>query len=172
MRAVQSDTYEKFIHAHQCKVDSQSRTSCKKCRFNKCLDAGMKISYVKTQVENCQKIIQCQKVKKVVLTVESFPERHSLLKMDDNQLEYSCNILYQCYKQNPHAFLMQHCKSPPPQGLNTDHFLQFCEFVDFSAYYGVIYLICQEDGTTDDIHMLVKHNMPKISTLYRALLSF
>ena len=172
MRAVQTDTYHTFVHAHQCKVNSQSRTSCKKCRLSKCLAAGMKISYVKTQEENCQKIVQCQKMKKVVFTHNDFPEseRRAMLQLHDAQWEHSCNVIFKCYKNNPHAFLIQTCQTPPPQGLNTDHFLQFMEYVDISIYYGIIYLICKEDETLEDLNMLMRNNMAKISILYRALL--
>ena len=171
MRAVQSDTYKAFCHSHQCKIDSQSRTSCKKCRLEKCLEVGMKISYVKTLKENCQKVLQCQKIKKVCLR-ESFldSEKQAIKELHSAQWNHSCNTIFSCYSKNPVAFLVQFCQSPPPNGVNTDCFLLFMEYIDKCNYFGLCKILTEKDGTTGDLHALWRHNMPKVSSLYRALL--
>ena len=47
MRSVRSKKFGTFEHrAEECVIDSKTRKSCKKCRFDACLQAGMKVSYV------------------------------------------------------------------------------------------------------------------------------
>ena len=83
MRAAQSDLYKTFYHSFDCKIDAENRKSCKKCRFEKCCTVGMKISYVKTLEEKCQKFIQCQNktnlvIKRPVNLPEIFVEKPGL----------------------------------------------------------------------------------------------
>ena len=48
MRSVHSGLYKVFCqgHASKCQINSNNRKSCKKCRYEKCLEVGMKIAYV------------------------------------------------------------------------------------------------------------------------------
>ena len=44
--------FEKFKHTTlegQCVIDSKTRQSCKKCRYEKCLQAGMRNAFVQKQ---------------------------------------------------------------------------------------------------------------------------
>ena len=47
-RAVQSSTFKLFQHkaGSDCVIESVGRKSCKKCRFDKCLKVGMRVSFV------------------------------------------------------------------------------------------------------------------------------
>ena len=51
MRSVQSSNYRIFHHdgSGECVIDSKTRKSCKKCRFDKCLEAGMKVTFVQLE---------------------------------------------------------------------------------------------------------------------------
>ena len=52
MRSVKNSMYEKFKHNTldgQCVIDSKTRQSCKKCRYEKCLQAGMRNAFVQKQ---------------------------------------------------------------------------------------------------------------------------
>ena len=52
MRSVKSSIFQKFKHnalIGECVIDSKTRQSCKKCRFEKCLEVGMKIAFVQKQ---------------------------------------------------------------------------------------------------------------------------
>ena len=169
MRAVQCDSYHTFVHSHQCKIDSQSRTSCKKCRLEKCLEAGMKISYVKTLQENCQKVVKCQKIKEVEFQ-EDFVDEKSLEQLHDAQWFQSCAGIFRCYSQNPQAFLIQTCQVPQVTVFNTDHFLMFMDYIDSTIHYQNCLLMAQRDETNADLNVLLRHNMPKMSQLYQALL--
>ena len=52
LRAVSSSYYQIFQHnpINNCIIDSKNRKSCKKCRFEKCLQVGMKIAFVQKPV--------------------------------------------------------------------------------------------------------------------------
>merc|ERR1711899_196349 len=45
-------------YANKCLIDSKTRKNCKKCRFAKCLSVGMRVSWVLTQEERCQRMLQ------------------------------------------------------------------------------------------------------------------
>ena len=52
MRSVKSSNFETFKHIPidgQCVIDSKTRQSCKKCRYEKCLEAGMRNAFVQKQ---------------------------------------------------------------------------------------------------------------------------
>ena len=52
MRSVKNSMFEKFKHNTldgQCVIDSKTRQSCKKCRYEKCLQAGMRNAFVQKQ---------------------------------------------------------------------------------------------------------------------------
>jgi len=52
MRSVKNSMFEKFKHTTldgQCIIDSKTRQSCKKCRYEKCLQAGMRNVFVQKQ---------------------------------------------------------------------------------------------------------------------------
>ena len=85
MRSVQSGVYKVFCHASICEINSVSRKSCKKCRFEKCLEVGMKIGYVKSLEERCKKIIVNQKIEKPKL-LEGFEEKYALCALDTSWL--------------------------------------------------------------------------------------
>ena len=38
------------VDGSSCKIDSKTRQSCKKCRFRKCLEAGMKPGWVTSEL--------------------------------------------------------------------------------------------------------------------------
>ena len=46
MRSVKSNKYIDFVHNEECVIDSKTRKSCKRCRFDTCLQVGMRVSFV------------------------------------------------------------------------------------------------------------------------------
>ena len=55
LRSVQSESYKKFTEKPcDCQFvhDEKLRKTCRRCRFEKCLSVGMKISYVKSNQKN------------------------------------------------------------------------------------------------------------------------
>ncbi len=59
-RSVQNKHYPLFrcVQGGQCRIDSQSRMSCKLCRFQKCLSSGMKITYVMSDTQRKELVLQ------------------------------------------------------------------------------------------------------------------
>ena len=58
--SVQSQQYHLFVCSTDstCNLESKSRKCCKKCRFEKCLNIGMRPSWVLTPEERCQRMLQ------------------------------------------------------------------------------------------------------------------
>ncbi len=62
MRSVRRKDFEGFqckndLNKTTCVIESKGRRSCKKCRFNKCLKVGMRVSYVLKTEEHCKQIM-------------------------------------------------------------------------------------------------------------------
>ena len=56
-----------------CLMTSKTRKNCKKCRFSKCLSVGMKVTWVLSEEERCQRMLQRTKSKpQKVPVLESF----------------------------------------------------------------------------------------------------
>ena len=169
MRACQSDLYKTFIHAHQCRIDSRTRLSCKKCRFDKCLMVGMKKSYVKSLEEKCKKIlVQCQSLKPVPITIQTFGEKVELERIYDLSKEKSLGILFEMYCKNPNAFVSQIC-GQTLNGINTDEFLTFMDFMDVAMLKHYCKLLTDHDGVSEDLEILFRTNFVRISSFYNIL---
>ena len=97
MRSVQSGVYKVFCHASICEINSVSRKSCKKCRFKKCLEVGMKIGYVKSLEERCKKIIVNQKIEKPKLS-EGFEEKYALREYHNKKTQFEVQVLFNFYE--------------------------------------------------------------------------
>ena len=168
MRAVQTDTYETFLHTHRCVIDSNSRASCKKCRFSKCLEVGMKVSYVKVHEEQCQKVLAVQ-------NPSIIPEKNSPLPLDfvhekieleglfkDYFISTGC-IYYECFAKNPSAFLDQICQVPQ-QTQSVEEFMAFMDYMDVLAFSTFASNMTKKDGVIEDAKVLYKHNFARLQT--------
>ena len=174
MRAAQSDLYKTFYHSFDCKIDAENRKSCKKCRFEKCCTVGMKISYVKTLEEKCQKFIQCQNktnlvIKRPVNLPEIFVEKTSIEKLHDTLFEAGGAIIFECYYKNPGAFLAHVCQAPFSV-VNTDEFESIIDYMDAIIFRKNILTFAKQDEISSDADELLRHNFAKVTTVYRAIL--
>ena len=74
-------------YANKCLIDSKTRKNCKKCRFAKCLSVGMRVSWVLTQEERCQRMLQRSRPKLIPIHRESSVTSMSSKKVC-NQIGY------------------------------------------------------------------------------------
>ena len=169
MRAVQTDTYETFLHTHQCVIDSISRTSCKKCRFAKCLEVGMKISYVKVNQEQCHKLAIVQNAGVVIqkrtplLSLDFLQERSTLEDLYEHYFATSGHIYYECFAKNPSAFLDQICQVPQ-QTQSVEEFMAFMDYMDVLAFSTFASNMTKKDRVIEDAKVLYKHNFARLQT--------
>ena len=170
MRACQSDLYKTFIHAHQCRIDSKTRLSCKKCRFAKCQHVGMKMSYVKSLEEKCKTIlIKSKSLNPVPITSQTFEEKVEIERNYESSKEKNFGVLFEIYGKNPNAFLSQVCCQPPENGVNTDEFLTFMDFMDVILLRHYCQQLTDHDGVSEDLEILFKTNFERISTFQNIL---
>ena len=163
MRSVQSDAYQAFYHAHHCVINSQSRTSCKKCRFEKCLEAGMKVSYVKALQEKCDKIrSQDKKPGEKIHSVE-FVEKSSLEELHDAHWESSMAIVFEWYSKHPKAFLENVCQVSIGNIDNLE-FLKLMDYMDVIIFQRFAHFMTERDGVLEDSQALVKNNFARMQT--------
>ena len=169
MRAVQTDTYETFLHTHRCVIDSNSRASCKKCRFAKCLEVGMKVSYVKVHQEQCHKLSNEQNAGVVIqkrtplLSLDFLQERSTLEDLYEHYFATSGHIYYECFAKNPSAFLEQICQSTQYRQ-SAEEFMAFMDYMDVQAFSTFAFNMTSKDGVIEDAQMLYRHNYARLKT--------
>eukprot|EP00095_Tigriopus_kingsejongensis_P010889 snap_masked-scaffold1216_size55193-processed-gene-0.1 protein:Tk10889 transcript:snap_masked-scaffold1216_size55193-processed-gene-0.1-mRNA-1 annotation:"hypothetical protein AaeL_AAEL001299" len=75
-RSVQSNHHSVFkcLANGNCSIDSGSRRSCKLCRYQKCVQAGMNPSYVLTNQQRKERIVKRYKSK--IVDVQGHPQAH------------------------------------------------------------------------------------------------
>ena len=164
MRSVQSGVYKVFCHASICEINSVSRKSCKKCRFKKCLEVGMKIGYVKSLEERCKKIIVNQKIEKPKLS-EGFEEKYALCEYHNKKTQFEIQILFNFYATQPDLFFHQFCIGVP--GNVTDQDLtEWSKFSYFLMKQNYGFVAKLDDVPIEDSLVLLNHNFSKIETLF------
>ena len=175
MRSVQTEQYQDFEHKSSgCEINSKNRKSCKKCRFDLCLEVGMKVSYVKSLEERCQKILVHQAVEKPKLT-DHFHEKTVLDDYCDKASKNLSQTMYDIYNQNPDLFNLHfsHCLSNTTycvKKIPTEGFLQdwrensYNFFQKSMDFYGQM-----DDVSKEDLQVLLDHNFHRIDTFFMML---
>ena len=163
MRSIKCDLYKDFKHARKgCIIESIGRRSCKKCRFEKCLQVGMKIAYVsKTNGSVTPAVIH-----KPRLSV-NFTEKSALEQLYDNHFSLSMNITFDVYSQSPKAFLTQVCQVA---SFNTEDFLKLTEFMDTRILREFATKMTINDDISEDMDLLLKTNHARLQSFYGALI--
>ena len=180
MRSVQSQIYQTFQDCplnSGCVIESKSRKSCKSCRFQKCLSAGMKINYVMTFEEKRQMLISAKTKlhKPLELTFQEANKQEALTIWNKFQYVGSSGI-YECYVNNiQHAFRhfdLQHIRSYFDHFDNNEN-EQFDDYLDFEIMRRFVVDFFKTKGQSSvDANKLFKHNFNRMKTLHYAVFCF
>ena len=104
MRSVKDAKYRNFQHElGKCVIDSKSRKSCRKCRFDACLKAGMIKSYVKHQNSEKSSISNMnQEIKQVKILTNhlQIEEEHFLNNLHDSVKRTETQTTFDTYVKN------------------------------------------------------------------------
>ena len=170
MRAITCDLYKTFAHnakqtGKQCIIESIGRKSCKKCRFDKCLEAGMNIKYV-----NKQTYAKPSKPNEVIAIQPTnyFVEKEALEKVFDIHWASSYQITFDCYSKSPKIFVDHICQTQTC--ISTDEFLKFAEYLDSFCIRNLANLLAHHSEIEEDIKYLLKVNSARVSNFYFALM--
>ena len=169
MRSVQSELYKVFcqFHAKNCEINSKNRKSCKKCRFEKCLQVGMKTSYVKSIEERCRKILQSQSVEKVNLT-DYFTESAALKEMSNKITNCNFKIVFEFYG-NRHDLFLKHFLTSHTY-IASDQDLNEMDKVDLYFFEKLMTFQAELDGVSEDSNVLFNHNFARLKTFLYMLI--
>ena len=178
MRATQSDSYKTFQHGKKCVINAHNRTSCKKCRFAKCLEVGMKISYVKTLQEKARKSELVAPIERP-RSIEGFQEKVAIEAAYDAHWESIFALTFNCIQgcccndvgqsKTPCGFMEHVCK--PQNYINGEEFIQTKNKLEWFVYRKLMTLLTYKDGVEEDLEILYQTNYDKMQT-FRQILIF
>ena len=168
MRAVQSELYKIFAHHPKipCSIDSKNRRSCKKCRFDKCIESGMKISYVKSLEEKCQKILQTQKTLSPIKFTDNFCEKSKLETLSLLKSDCWNKDVFKVYDSIPNLFMQHFCKCDMSF---TAKAIEDSEKIDLELVKANALCHLKIDCVTNDATTLVKHNFYRFIVFLNAV---
>ena len=151
LRAVKNQLFDSFEHSKEkCAINSKDRTSCKKCRFDKCLAVGMEVKYVMTS-----KALPKPKIAPLTLTFLSEDKSNLNLKYSEWCNASSQGIFQMCSKNYSHfyTYFFQ------PKELFSMETIKFIEGMDLdSLAKGLITTLKSDKIIEKDAYKLVKRN--------------
>ena len=153
MRAVQTQFYTLFDHNAKvkCAIDSKNRKSCKKCRFEKCLQVGMKIKYVKTAQNRCHQILNSMEKPKYF--TDYFVEKSNMEDLEKLKMASTYSDMYQYYVSRPDLFITHMCTEIYTQK-DTEGF----DEADGIWCFASTKYLTEQDGIVNDAEVLFQHN--------------
>lgn len=182
-RSVQSNHYKFFCcSANQktsCLLTVKTRKNCKKCRFAKCLSVGMKITWVLSDEERNQRMIQRSRHK--VSPTATIQNHLKLLNFGDgekNRIEmfYSMTMeLFNRLSYRMYASDLTTMRSCFINGFNGRPFtfteVKFFESVDQFVVTELVFKMFKMHNVKNmgDVRLLAVHNVPRLVGLYQSL---
>merc|ERR1712156_652006 len=159
MRSVKSVKYKTFKHnAAECVIDSKTRKSCKRCRFDACLQAGMRVSFVQYQSGS----IVSEKVIKNELQHE---EENFLKNLYDSTTEITTLFTYDLFSENMKLICPQIINSNYVHtSKDLDLIFRLNKFLHQQMVHHLGKQIC-----TEDINILFEHNYGRFLSFQMAI---
>ena len=169
MRSVQTSDFKTF-HKKQCNskcvIESKSRKSCKKCRFEKCLSVGMKINFVKSQE---QKRLQKNIAKPIELKFGAENQMRIRKHWEKIWLSSICDYSFKMYASNEKHLLRTFAGSEW-RGQEIQEFEDFDNYLSVQGMklYALAYFKLEKQ-CSHDAFKLLKHNFDRMWTFLMAL---
>ena len=187
-RSVQNNHYKRFeclvlatsTSLKNCPVTSQTRKSCKKCRFEKCIAIGMRINWVLSDEERCQRMLQRSKsrIKKaaaaaaVPVTFMNFTraEKDRAEMLYDVTMEIFNRLYYKMYASDLgmlRSMFVHGFEGRPFSFLEVKFFESMDRFVITELMFKMFRIHNINDVKVTQV--LAKHNVPRLIGLYQSL---
>lgn len=158
MRSVKSLKYKAFKHNAECVIDSKTRKSCKRCRFDACLQAGMRVTFVHYHSGS----IAREKIMKNQLQIE---EEQYLENLYDTASDNTTQWTYDLYVQNIQLICPQVINSNYVHtSKDLDLIYRLNKFVHKQMAQDLGKKIC-----TEDISVLFEHNYGRFRAFQMAM---
>ena len=171
MRSVKDAKFRNFHHElGKCVIDSKSRTSCKKCRFDACLKSGMIISYVKHQNSEKNSVIsninQEIKTVKILTNHLQIEEEHFLNNLYDSVKRTETWTTFDTYVKNIYLICPQVFNS---KYVHTNKDVEVMSRLNKYVHKQMVHTL-GKNINTEDINELFEHNYGRFCVFQYAIL--
>ena len=168
-RSVQSSAYQAFERQkcdNECVIQSKNRKSCKRCRFQKCVSIGMKVSFVRTNTTQLEKPLR--------LDFNSDNQKEMLAFWNKVWIGPFCTSTFRMLASSEKHLLSQFTApftSPNWSMSEREEALAFYHHIDLQEMKSYALTYSQmENLSSHDAFTLFKHNYYRMSLFRRVLI--